>query len=267
MKKILVFLVAFGLFFSPLGTTAINQVLPTKYEQVSHADAKSYRSPSRSFKSGHNGVNRSNVTPSKKSTSGTTSKSKGMTGGRGLMGGLMLGGLAGLLFGGALSSMGAFGEILGLLINLFAIFVIIRLVMMLFRKRKPQQAAATGGYQQTSANQNQQNSMFQSQAAESTTTADTGTVFDEGNISNAVIAFFTNEKGMSLDDVEVILTYHDEAGFGADVMQNGTLLQSLDHFSLIQAIRYWAEHFAGMDANMGLKLYFSEADGVYAVAT
>ncbi|WP_239256993.1 DUF2653 family protein [Listeria ilorinensis] len=266
MKKILVFLVAFGLFFSPLGTTTINQVLPTKYEQVSHADAKSYRSPSRSFKSGNNGVNRSNVTPSKKSTNGTTSKSKGMTGGRGLMGGLMLGGLAGLLFGGALSSMGAFGEILGLLINLFAIFVIIRLVMMLFRKRKPQQATATGGYQQTGSNQQRQDSMFQSQTVESTT-SDSGTVFDEGNISNAVIAFFTNEKGMTLDDVEVILTYDDDAGFGADVMQNGTLLQSLDHFSLIQAIRYWAEHFAGMDANMGLKLYFSETDGVYAVAT
>lgn len=42
--------------------------------------------------------------------------------------GLMVGGLAGLLFGGLLSGWGAFGSLIGLLINAAAIFAIIMLV-------------------------------------------------------------------------------------------------------------------------------------------
>lgn len=60
------------------------------------------------------------------------------------MKGLMLGGLAGLLFGSLFSGMGLLGNILGLLINVAAIAVIVMLVvkiMNMFKdknaKRKP----------------------------------------------------------------------------------------------------------------------------------
>ncbi|UZM99152.1 hypothetical protein OL548_01115 [Lysinibacillus sp. MHQ-1] len=45
------------------------------------------------------------------------------------MKGLMLGGLAGLLFGSLFSGMGLLGNILGLLINVAAIAVIVMLVV------------------------------------------------------------------------------------------------------------------------------------------
>ncbi|WP_232057836.1 hypothetical protein [Listeria sp. PSOL-1] len=48
-------------------------------------------------------------------------------------------------------------------------------------------------------------------------------------------------------------------------MQGDHLIQSLDHFSLVQAIRYWAVHYAKLDANVGLKLCFSEQNGITAI--
>src|SRR5690606_41631811 len=50
--------------------------------------------------------------------SAATTKSGGLFGGSSFMKGMMLGGLAGLLFGGMFANMGAFGEIFGLLINI-----------------------------------------------------------------------------------------------------------------------------------------------------
>lgn len=72
-------------------------------------------------------------------TTGTTKP--GFFGGGSLMKGLMLGGLAGLMFGGLFAGMGAFGQILGLMINLLAIFAIIMLIRVAFvylrSKRNP----------------------------------------------------------------------------------------------------------------------------------
>jgi len=56
------------------------------------------------------------------------------------MKGLMVGGLAGLLFGSLFAGMGFLGELLGLMINVLAIyflFVIVRNVYRYFRDRKP----------------------------------------------------------------------------------------------------------------------------------
>ncbi|MHC5251251.1 DUF2653 family protein [Listeria kieliensis] len=263
MKKFISILLAAGLVFSPLGGTVSNMVLPTKYEQVKEADARGYRAPMRSFKSNNNGINRSNVNRSQMNKNMMGRGKNSFFNGRGLMGGLMLGGLAGLLFGGLLSNMGVFGNIFGLIINLLAIFLVIRLIMFFFQRRKnhgTEPAAQSTG--RDSFNTARHETI---QAGTETTTREQ--ILDEGNISNAVIAFFTNEKGLSLDDVQVVLTYDDKIGFGADVIQNDQVIQSLDHFSLIQAIRYWAEHFAHMDPNMGLTLEYSEQDGIYAVVT
>ncbi len=56
------------------------------------------------------------------------------------MKGLMLGGLAGMLFGGLFGGMGFLGNLLGLAVNLLAIYAIIAVVVWLFRrfKRRPQ---------------------------------------------------------------------------------------------------------------------------------
>lgn len=54
----------------------------------------------------------------------------------GFMRGLMLGGLAGLLFGGLLASMGLLGSFIGLAINILAIVVLIVLVGKIFELLK-----------------------------------------------------------------------------------------------------------------------------------
>lgn len=66
---------------------------------------------------------------------------RGFSGGGGFMRGLMVGGLAGLLFGGLFGNMGFFGNLLGLAVNLLAIYVIIAVVVALYRrfKRQPRQ--------------------------------------------------------------------------------------------------------------------------------
>ncbi|WP_088809170.1 MULTISPECIES: DUF2653 family protein [Listeria] len=257
MKKLVSVLLAAGLIFTPVGGTIVDNLVPAQYSQVKEADARGYRSPVRSFKSNNNGINRSNVN---RSQTNANAGKRGFFSGGGLMGGLMMGGIAGLLFGGLLSGMGAFGNILGLMINILAIILIIRLVMMLFSKRKNRHAEPVV----ESSRGNHADVQHETIQAGTSTREE---ILDEGNISNAVIAFFTHEKGLTLDDVQVALTYDDKIGFGADVIQNDRVIQQLDHFSLIQAIRYWAEHFAHMDPNMGLKLEYSERDGIYAVVT
>ncbi|GKU79379.1 hypothetical protein [Paenibacillus sp. L3-i20] len=62
---------------------------------------------------------------------GTTAKKPGLYGGSSLMKGLMIGGLAGLMFGSMFGA-GAFGQIMGLMINLLAIFAIIMLIRVAF---------------------------------------------------------------------------------------------------------------------------------------
>ena len=80
--------------------------------------------------------------------SAATTKSGGLFGGSSLMKGMMIGGLAGMLFGGMFANMGGFGEIIGLLINIaaiFAIFMIIRAAWTYVRNNK--KPAAAGHYQ------------------------------------------------------------------------------------------------------------------------
>ncbi|WP_243644403.1 hypothetical protein [Paenibacillus pinisoli] len=104
------------------------------------ADAKrggGFKSPKQSFtqtpKKTDN-VNQSNPGTGSKAgattgaTTGGAAKSGGLFGGSSLMKGLMIGGLAGMLFGGLFGGMGAFGEILGLMINVLAIFAVIMLI-------------------------------------------------------------------------------------------------------------------------------------------
>ncbi|MNJ47956.1 hypothetical protein D3C77_431340 [compost metagenome] len=88
-----------------------------------------------------NSVNKSESNTSNKSTStnGMNNNRSGFFGGGSFMKGLMVGGLAGMLFGGLFGGMGFFGELLGLAINLFAIYLIVMVAVALFRRfKKPQ---------------------------------------------------------------------------------------------------------------------------------
>ncbi|WP_274365271.1 hypothetical protein [Paenibacillus thermotolerans] len=135
-KKILAAIAAIGLLFS-----AAAPLLDT-------VDAKPrYRSPSRSYTPAT--PKKDVTTPAPKRSdqvnNGTTAGRPGATPGTArpsfggsLMRGLMIGGLAGLLFGGLFAGMGALGSLLGLAVNLFAIyilFVLVRKVIMYFVDR------------------------------------------------------------------------------------------------------------------------------------
>ncbi|BFH69208.1 MAG: hypothetical protein E6230_00595 [Paenibacillus dendritiformis] len=84
----------------------------------------------------NNQVNRSDSTGNTKTTGTNTTANRGFFSGGSFMKGLMIGGLAGMLFGGLFGNMGFFGEILGLLVNLMALFALFMLVVMVFRKFK-----------------------------------------------------------------------------------------------------------------------------------
>lgn len=135
-KKTLAAVAAIGLLFS------------TAAPLLDTVDAKPrYRSPSRSYTPATprndattdapkrtDQVNNGNVNNRPGATPGTARPAFG----GGLMRGLMLGGLAGLLFGGLFASMGALGSLLGLAVNLFALyilFVLVRKVIMYFVDR------------------------------------------------------------------------------------------------------------------------------------
>jgi predicted lipid-binding transport protein (Tim44 family) len=138
MKKGFLVMTALALFF----TLGFGQ----------YADAKprgGMKSPKQSFtqtpKKTDN-VNQTSTGTKTGTTTGATTATKkpGFFSGGSLMKGLMIGGLAGLLFGSMFSGLGAFGEILGLMINLLAIFAIIMLIRVAFvylrSKRNPPDA-------------------------------------------------------------------------------------------------------------------------------
>ncbi|MEF2964745.1 hypothetical protein V3851_02800 [Paenibacillus sp. M1] len=113
------------------------------------ADAKrgGFKSGTRSYtttpkKSTTNDYQKSSDTSSTQKPGATTGTNtgRGFFSGGGFMKGLMVGGLAGLLFGGLFSGMGFFGNLLGLAVNLLAIYAVISVVVWLFRrfKRRPQ---------------------------------------------------------------------------------------------------------------------------------
>ena len=74
------------------------------------------------------------------STTGAGAAAKpGFFSGGSLMKGLMIGGLAGMLFGGMFGGMGFFGEMMGLIVNVLAIFLLIvavRGIIHYFRNRR-----------------------------------------------------------------------------------------------------------------------------------
>ena len=131
MKKILSILLTAALVFSPVGNVVFHNDTTT-------VEAKSYKSGKKSFNRNNNTTNNnnsSNFQQNKKSNTtnnATTTTKRGFFSGGGFMRGLMIGGLAGMLFGGLFANMGFMGDLLGLFINLIAIFVVIALIRKIF---------------------------------------------------------------------------------------------------------------------------------------
>ncbi|KRE25030.1 hypothetical protein [Paenibacillus sp. Soil522] len=131
MKKGFMVVLALALFF----TLGFGQ----------YADAKprgGLKSPKQSYtQTPKKSDNVSQTNPGTKTGATTGTTKPGFFGGGSLMKGLMIGGLAGLMFGSLFSGLGAFGNILGLMINLLAIFAVIMLIRVAFvylrSKRNP----------------------------------------------------------------------------------------------------------------------------------
>lgn len=127
MKKILASLLAISLIFSPIGDVVFND--------STVAEAKRYKSGKRSFNiDKQQKPNQSNIQKQKdnENKNNTVQNNKKSSTGGGLMKGLFMGGLAGLLFGSLFANMGILGSILGLLINVFAIIILIAIIKKVF---------------------------------------------------------------------------------------------------------------------------------------
>ncbi|WP_411342675.1 hypothetical protein ACE3MZ_13480 [Paenibacillus sp. WLX1005] len=136
MKKVLMVFMAFTLFFASLGI-------------ASDADARrgggGFKSQPKSYTNTPNRADNNSGSVNSTNRSGTNSSTAGTTGKRGFFSGgsfftgLMVGGLAGMLFGGMFANMGFMGDFLGLLVNLAAIYVLFiaaRGIYRMIRQRK-----------------------------------------------------------------------------------------------------------------------------------
>ncbi|BFH62128.1 hypothetical protein [Paenibacillus azoreducens] len=137
LKKWIMIVMAFTLFF------AVS--IPADNADARRGGGSSFRSGTKSYtntpkKSPTTDNVRKSTNTNHSSTAGTPAK-RGFFSGGGFFKGLMIGGLAGMLFGGLFSNMGFLGNIFGLLINLLAIYVLISIAIAAVRafrnRRKP----------------------------------------------------------------------------------------------------------------------------------
>ena len=142
MKKL-----AAALFAATLAFSTVGPIVMDSHQGTITAEAKGYKSGKRGFNSNGSSNNNSlfsnksntnsntqdnkNSSFNNKSTTANPTTKKG-----GFLKGMMVGGLAGMLFGGMLGHMGAMGNLFGLLINVIAILALIMIVMKIFQMFK-----------------------------------------------------------------------------------------------------------------------------------
>jgi predicted lipid-binding transport protein (Tim44 family) len=111
------------------------------------ADARprSFRSPTKSFNktpAQSNNMFKSNTSSKSKASASGTTANRGFFSGGSFLKGMMIGGIAGMLFGHMFGGMGMMGNMLGFMLNLvalFALFWIIRSVFDAIRRRRDSQ--------------------------------------------------------------------------------------------------------------------------------
>jgi predicted lipid-binding transport protein (Tim44 family) len=121
MKKLLLVIMSSLLIFAVVTPSVVDA-----------KGGRSYKSPSGSFKKptapAKSTDNVSNTKKTNPTNGAATTANRGFFSGGGLMRGLLIGGIAGMLFGGMFGSMGALGNIFGLLINLLALYFLFRII-------------------------------------------------------------------------------------------------------------------------------------------
>ncbi len=112
-------------------------IAESTFVNTSHeVSAKSYRSGKKSFNS-NSGTNSNNPSSfnQKKSTNSNAATTKTNSFNKGSFAkSMLMGGIAGLLFGSLLANMGMMGSVLGLLINVLVIVLIIGLIKKIFTR-------------------------------------------------------------------------------------------------------------------------------------
>ncbi|SDE78954.1 hypothetical protein SAMN04488542_102133 [Fontibacillus panacisegetis] len=139
LKKMTMIVMAFTLIFAFTSP----DLADAKRSGGFKSGTRSYTTTPKKSTTTDSNVQKSTTTSNNKSSATSTGSNtkRGFFSGGGFMKGLMIGGLAGMLFGGLFSGMGAFGNLLGLAVNLLAIYIVIVAVMALYRrfKNKPGQ--------------------------------------------------------------------------------------------------------------------------------
>lgn len=133
-KKMTVLVMVFTLFFAFTATDFADARRGGGFKSGPRSFTNTPKKSSTVNKSESNTTNKSTST-----TNGMNNNRTGFFGGGSFMKGMMVGGLAGLLFGGLFGGMGFFGELLGLAVNLFAIYLIVVVAIALFRRFKKSQ--------------------------------------------------------------------------------------------------------------------------------
>ncbi|MGZ9584122.1 hypothetical protein [Paenibacillus marinisediminis] len=143
MRKFLSVFLAIALVFSVTAPTSVDAAKRGGYSSgVKKYNSTPNKSSNMNKSSNHNNSTNSST---KKPNNTTTATTKKPSTGKSFMKGMMVGGLAGMLFGG-LGSMGIIGSIIGLMINMLAIAALVMVVMVLFRKiRNRKKPANTTG--------------------------------------------------------------------------------------------------------------------------
>lgn len=132
LKKILTAFLLLTFVFAPIA----ENVFQGPNHEVS---AKSYRSGKKSFNTNSNTNNnsmfqkKSNVNKKSTATNSGAKKTNSFNKG-GFMKSMLLGGMAGLLFGSLLANMGALGSVFGLVINILFIVLLVGIIKKLFTR-------------------------------------------------------------------------------------------------------------------------------------
>jgi predicted lipid-binding transport protein (Tim44 family) len=130
MKKLMLVILSSLLIFTIAAPTSVD----------ARGIGRSYKSPTGSFKQPTKpAAPKDNISKTQPGSPTTPTANRGFFSGGGLMRGLLIGGIAGMLFGGMFGNMGFMGNIFGFLINILAIyflFIIIRNIVVYFIERR-----------------------------------------------------------------------------------------------------------------------------------
>lgn len=138
-------LLIFSLFAFTIAVTVPMASVDAKPRSFSSGKKSFSKTPSKS----DSNVSQSQATKSSSSSAAGTTAKRGFFSGGSFMKGMMIGGLAGLMFGSMFAGMGALGNLFGLIINVLALFVLFAVFRAIYdrfknRRRQPHDPNANG---------------------------------------------------------------------------------------------------------------------------